>query len=128
MDVIERGVWLLDFLAAHGAERKLAGPRISTLQETRCSGLLRNTSWRGISIDDGTVVERNSAVMHEKVVAPALTLLRDRARFKDAETQFRDAPNKLANHKWANAISEASAAVEIVLLEVAGLQRGQLPA
>lgn len=76
---------------------------------------------------DGQVVERDSARLHADVVAPALTLLHGRKRFAAAEAQIRDALNELADRKWADAITDANAAVEIVLRTIVGFDQGQLP-
>jgi AbiJ N-terminal domain 4 len=72
------------------------------------------------------VVEKRSEELHAEVVAPALTLLHGRSRFADAERQYRDAIDELAGGKWADAITDASSAVENVLRVILGLSQGTL--
>ncbi len=72
------------------------------------------------------VVEKRSEELHAEVVAPALTLLHGRRRFADAERQYRDALDELANDNWADAITDASSAVENVLRVILGLSQGTL--
>lgn len=72
------------------------------------------------------VVEKRSEELHAEVVAPALTLLHGRNRFADAERQYRDALDELAGGKWADAITDASSAVENVLRAILGLSQGTL--
>jgi hypothetical protein len=72
------------------------------------------------------VVEKRSEELHTQAVAPALTLLHGRSRFTDAERQYRDALNELADGNWADAITDASAAVENVLRTILGLSQGTL--
>ena len=75
----------------------------------------------------GQVVEKDSEELHQEVVVPALTLLHGRSRFKDAERQHREALDELAKENWADAITDANAAVEVVARTVLGFQQGQLP-
>jgi hypothetical protein len=72
------------------------------------------------------VVEKRSEELHAEVVAPALTLLHGRSRFADAERQYRDALDELADGNWADAITDASSAVENVLRVILGLSQGTL--
>jgi len=78
-------------------------------------------------IVEGQVVEKDSEELHREVVVPALTLLHGRARFKDAERQYCEALDELAKGNWADAITDANAAVEVVARTVLGHQQGQLP-
>ena len=66
--------------------------------------------------------------MHQEVVVPALTLLHGRSRFRAAEKQYREALDELAKGTWADAITDANAAVEVVARTILGYQQGQLPA
>ena len=72
------------------------------------------------------VVEKRSEELHTEVVAPALTLLHGRRRFASAERQYRDALGELADRNWADAITDASSAVENVLRVIFGFSRGSL--
>ena len=72
------------------------------------------------------VVEKRSEELHHEVVAPTLTLLHGRPRFADAERQYQDALDELASGNWADAITDASAAVENVLRAILGLSQGTL--
>jgi hypothetical protein len=72
------------------------------------------------------VVEKRSEELHAEVVAPALTLLHGRRRFEGAERQYRDAIDELAGENWADAITDASSAVENVLRVILGLSQGTL--
>jgi hypothetical protein len=72
------------------------------------------------------VVEKRSEELHTEVVAPVLTLLHGRSRFASAERQYRDALDELANRNWADAITDASSAVENVLRIIFGFSRGSL--
>ena len=72
------------------------------------------------------VVEKRSEELHTHVVAPALTLLHGRSRFTDAERQYGDALDELADGNWADAITDASSAVENVLRIILGLSQGTL--
>ena len=74
------------------------------------------------------VVEKDSEEMHQEVVVPALTLLHGRSRFRAAEKQYREALDELAKGTWADAITDANAAVEVVARTILGYQQGQLPA
>lgn len=72
------------------------------------------------------VVEKRSEELHTEVVAPALILLHGRSRFADAERQYRDALDELADGNWADAITDASSAVENVLRIILNLSQGTL--
>jgi hypothetical protein len=72
------------------------------------------------------VVGKRSEELHQAVVAPALTLLHGRPQFAEAERQYRDALNELADGKWADAVTDASAAAENLLRTILGLQQGTL--
>lgn len=72
------------------------------------------------------VVEKRSEELHTEVVAPALTLLHGRSRFADAERQYRAALDELADGNWADAITDASSAVENVLRVILGFSQGTL--
>jgi hypothetical protein len=72
------------------------------------------------------VVEKRSEELHQATVAPALTLLHGRPRFAEAERQYRDALDELADGKWADAVTDASAAVENLLRAILGLRHGAL--
>lgn len=72
------------------------------------------------------VVEKQSEELHQAVVAPVLTLLHGRPRFTAAERQYRDALDELASDKWADAVTDASAAVENLLRAILGLRQGTL--
>jgi hypothetical protein len=72
------------------------------------------------------MVEKRSEELHAEVVAPTLTLLHGQNRFADAERQYRDALDELAGENWADAITDASSAVENVLRVILSLSRGTL--
>ena len=72
------------------------------------------------------VVGRRSEELHQAVVAPALTLLHGRPRFAEAERQYREALDELADGKWADAVTDASAAVENLLRMILGFRHGTL--
>lgn len=72
------------------------------------------------------VVEKQSEELHQAVVAPALTLLHGRSQFADAERQYRDALGELADDNWADAVTDASAAVENLLRAILGFRQGTL--
>lgn len=72
------------------------------------------------------VVEKRSEELHQEVVAPALSLLHGRPRFAEAERQYREALDELADGKWADAVTDASAAVENLLRALLGLRQGTL--
>jgi hypothetical protein len=76
---------------------------------------------------DLRVVERDSALLHNDVVARVLTLLHGQRGYVAVEKQFHDALDELADHNWADALTDANAAVEIALRAVTGHQQGQLP-
>jgi hypothetical protein len=73
------------------------------------------------------VVEKDAEELHQEVVGPALTLLHGRKRFSQAEKQYRAALDELAQANWADAITDANAAVEVVLRTILGYEQGQLP-
>ena len=76
-------------------------------------------------IVEGQVVEKDVEELHRAVVVPALTLLHGRSRFKDAERQYREALDELAKANWADAITDANAAVEVVAKTILGYRGGR---
>jgi len=72
------------------------------------------------------VVEKRSEELHQAAVAPALTLLHGRPRFAEAERQYRESLDELADGKWADAVTDAGAAVENLLRAILGLRQGAL--
>ncbi len=78
-------------------------------------------------IVDFKVVAKSSEELHQQVVVPALTLLRGQPQYAGAEKQYRDALDELAAGNWADAVTDANAAVENLLRTIVGFQQGQLP-
>lgn len=74
------------------------------------------------------VVEKRSEELHQAAVAPALSLLHGRPRFAEAERQYRDALQELSDGKWADAVTDASAAVENLVRAILGYRQGDLAA
>lgn len=72
------------------------------------------------------VVEKRSEELHQAVVAPTLSLLHARPRFAEAERQYQDALDELADGNWADAVTDASAAVENLLRTILELEQGTL--
>jgi hypothetical protein len=75
----------------------------------------------------GRVISKDSDAIHAEVVVPALTLLHGKPRFERVEAQYQDALRELAAKRWADAITDANAAVELTLRHILGFQQGQLP-
>jgi hypothetical protein len=74
------------------------------------------------------VVEKRSEELHQAAVVLALTLLHGRPRFAEAERQYQEALQELAEGKWADAVTDASAAVENLLRAILRCRLGDLTA
>ncbi|WP_405395253.1 abortive infection family protein [Microbispora hainanensis] len=122
MDVISAAIHVLQMsskqsFAGHDALNEFTGTVRVRMREHKLA----------YDLIDNRIVEMGSDHLHQNVTIPAVTLLHGRSRFKAAEEQYRAAFDELSQGNWADSITDANAAVEIVLREIVGYEQGQLP-
>ncbi len=126
MDVIETIGWAVVETANRRGQPE-EGPGQSRLFLRAVRDRMREHKLAYDIVEEGQVVERDAEELHVEAVAPALTLLHGRPRFADAERQYREALDELAQGNWADAITDANAAAEVVARTLLGYEKGQLP-
>ena len=124
MDVVDAVIQVFADQATTPGLRDCAVNAISSFADT----VSKRMKQHKLSYDlvEFKVVEKRSEELHTEVVAPAFTLLHGRSRFAGAERQYRDALDELADGNWADAVTDASSAVENVLRVILGFSQGSL--
>lgn len=127
MDVIDGVITVL----VREATTSTSGHRLDALNALKSFSdtVVRRLREHRLAYDvvDLKVVAKQSEELHQQVVVPALTLLHSQVQYADAEKQYHDALDELAAGNWADAVTDANAAVENLLRTIVGFQQGQLP-